>query len=161
MSTVVQNRALPASLTEGSILRALVRLSIPIVFANILQTAYQITDTFWVGRLSAEAVAAVSLSFPINFLMIAVGGGLPIAGSVLISQYKGRGDDRLMNHVAAQTLIMVLVASVVLSTVGYLASESIMRLMGAEPACYRTRCGFCRSRFLASFSCSASLCMCR
>jgi Na+-driven multidrug efflux pump len=67
-------------LTEGSILRALVRLSIPIVFANILQTAYQITDTFWVGRLSAEAVAAVSLSFPINFLMIARGGGLPIAG---------------------------------------------------------------------------------
>ena len=47
------------SLTEGSIVGALVRLSIPIVMANILATAYQMTDTFWVGRLSAEAVAAV------------------------------------------------------------------------------------------------------
>ena len=52
---------------------ALVRLSIPIVLANILQSAYQITDTFWVGRLNAEAVAAVSLAFPISFLMIAIG----------------------------------------------------------------------------------------
>ena len=60
----------------------------PIVLANILQTAYQITDTLWVGRLSAEAVAAVSLCFPISFLLIAIGGGLPIAGSVLIAQYQ-------------------------------------------------------------------------
>jgi hypothetical protein len=98
----------PAPLTEGSIVRALVRLSIPIVLANVLQSAYQITDTFWVGRLSAEAVAAVSLSFPISFLMIAIGSGLPIAGAVLIAQYKGRGDEEAMNHVAAQTLLMVL-----------------------------------------------------
>jgi putative MATE family efflux protein len=133
MSTVAASRSLPESLTEGSIVRALVRLAIPIVLANILQTAYQITDTFWVGRLSAEAVAAVSLCFPISFLLIAIGGGLPIAGSVLIAQYKGRGDERAMNHVAAQTLIMVFVVSVVLSTVGFMYSEPIMQFMGAEP----------------------------
>jgi putative MATE family efflux protein len=123
----------PRSLTEGSIAGALVRLSLPIIGANILATAYQVTDTWWVGRLSAEAVAAVSLCFPINFLMIAVGGGLAIAGSVLIAQYKGRGDERSMNHVTAQTLIMVLAVATVLSTVGYRYSEPIMRFMGAEP----------------------------
>ena len=64
----------PLPLTEGSIPRALLRLAVPIVLANILQSAYQITDTFWVGRIDAEAVAAVSLSFPINFLLIAIGG---------------------------------------------------------------------------------------
>ncbi len=122
------------SLTDGSIVGALVRLSIPIVLANILQIAYQITDTFWVGRLSAEAVAAVSLCFPINFLMIAIGGGLPIAGSVLIAQFKGRGEERRMNHVAGQTLIMVLAVSVVLSGIGYWLSKPIIHFMGAEPA---------------------------
>ena len=40
-----------APLTEGPISLALVRLSVPIILANILQTAYQLTDTFWVGRL--------------------------------------------------------------------------------------------------------------
>src|SRR5262245_22167014 len=123
----------PPPLTEGSIVRALVRLSIPVVLANILQSAYQITDTFWVGRLSANAVAAVALSFPISFLMIAIGSGLPIAGAVLIAQYKGRGDDRAMNHVAAQTLIMVLAVSIVTAAVGFYLSEPIMRLMGAQP----------------------------
>jgi len=62
-------------LTEGPILKSLIRLSIPIIFANILQTAYQITDTFWVGRLGTIAVAAVSISFPIIFLIISFGLG--------------------------------------------------------------------------------------
>lgn len=120
------------SLTDGSIAGALVRLSVPIIAANILATAYSLTDTWWVGRLSDKAVAAVTLCFPINFLMIATGGGLAIAGSVLIAQYKGRGDERAMNHVTAQTLIMVLVVAIALSSIGYFFSEPIMRFMGAE-----------------------------
>jgi putative MATE family efflux protein len=124
----------PPPLTEGSIVRALVRLSIPVVLTNVLQSAYQITDTFWVGRLSQEAIAAVSLAFPFSFLMIAVGSGLPIAGAVLIGQYKGRGDDQAMNHVAAQTLLMVLAVSILTSGVGFALSGPLMRLMGAEPS---------------------------
>jgi putative MATE family efflux protein len=120
-----------STLTEGSIVRALVRLSVPVVLANLLQTAYQITDTFWVGQIDARAVAAVSLSFPINFLLVAIGGGLPIACSVLIAQYKGRGDEAAMNHVAAQTLLMVLVVSLLLAAGGYALAGPIMRLMGA------------------------------
>src|SRR3982750_2925287 len=135
-SPSVANPARPysRSLTEGSIVSALLRLSIPIVLANILQVAYQLTDTFWAGQLSAEALAAVSLNFPINFLMVAIGGGLAIAGSVLIAQYKGRGEERQMNHVAGQTLIMVLAVSVVLTALGYWYSEAIIRLMTDDPA---------------------------
>lgn len=119
------------SLTEGSIVKALVRIAVPIVFSSLLQTMYQIVDTFWVGQLSPGAVAAVSLSFPINFLLIAIGGGLPIAGTVLIAQYKGRGDEKQVNHVAAQTFLMVFAVSIVLSGLGFVFSEHIMRLMGA------------------------------
>jgi putative MATE family efflux protein len=148
MSTVAAGRALPESFTEGSIVRALVRLAVPIVLANILQTAYQITDTWWVGRLSAEAVAAVSLCFPISFLLIAIGGGLPIAGSVLIAQYRGRGDVAAMNHVAAQTLLMVFAVSLVLSGAGFAFSEPIMRFMGAEPAVLPGAVSFLRFTFV-------------
>src|SRR6185503_20180401 len=65
--------------------------------------------------------------------MVAIGGGLAIAGSVLIAQYKGRGEERLMNHVTAQTLIMVTTISILLSSIGYFFSEPIMRFMGAKP----------------------------
>src|SRR5205809_3255135 len=94
------------ALLEGPILRSLLRLAIPIVLANILQSGYQLTDAFWVGRLGGDAVAAVAVSFPVTFLLIALGVGLAIAGSTLIAQYVGAGDLRTVNHVAAQTLLM-------------------------------------------------------
>ncbi len=137
-----------SSLTEGSIAKALVRLAVPIVFSSILQTMYQIIDTFWVGRLSADAVAAVSLTFPINFLLIALGGGLPIAGTVLIAQYKGRGDDKAMSHVAAQTFLMVFFVSIVMSVFGFIFSEQLMRLMGAPAEILADATAFMRITFL-------------
>jgi putative MATE family efflux protein len=123
------------SLTEGPIWIALVRLSVPIILSNILQSAYQLTDTFWVGRLSAgaAAVAAVSLSFPINFLCISFAGGLPIAGTVLIAQFRGKQDERAVSHVAAQTLLLCLAVSLVLAIGGYALSQPLMRFMGAAP----------------------------
>ncbi|HKD67086.1 MAG TPA: MATE family efflux transporter [Candidatus Binataceae bacterium] len=122
-----------APLTQGSITLAILRLSFPIIISNILQTAYQVVDTFWVGRLSAAAVAAVSFCFPVSFLLIALGGGLPIAGTVLLAQYTGRGDQEATNHVAAQTLLMVFLISLVLAATGYNLATPMMRLMGAAP----------------------------
>jgi MATE family, multidrug efflux pump len=120
-------------LTEGSILRSLVALAVPIVFANVLQTAYQLVDTFWVGRLGGEAVAAVSVSFPLIFLMIALGGGLAIAGSVLVAQYVGARNAAKVNSVTAQTLMMVVIVSLLLSAVGYNLSPYALDLMGVTP----------------------------
>ncbi|MFH1284474.1 MAG: MATE family efflux transporter, partial [Candidatus Peregrinibacteria bacterium] len=102
----MKNRALP-DLTKGPIIKSLITLSIPIVLANVLQTAYQLIDTFWVGRLGAEAVAAVSLSFPIIFLLISLAGGLAIAGTIMVAQYKGKGDIEKVDHIAGQTLLMM------------------------------------------------------
>jgi MATE family, multidrug efflux pump len=129
----IKPRRAEVSFTEGSISLNLLRLAVPIIVSNMLQTAYQVVDTFWVGRLSAQAVAAVSFCFPISFLLIALGGGLPIAGTVLAAQYTGRGDDDAMNHVAAQTVLMVFAVSVVLAAFGYSVARPTMRLMGAAP----------------------------
>lgn len=123
----------PIDVTNGSIWRALYSLSMPIIFANILQTAYQLTDTFWVGRLGKEAVAAVSLSFPVIFLMISLGGGLAIAGTILVSQYKGKKDQDQVNYVSAQTLLMMIYSSIIVSIIGFVLSRPIMNIMGAEP----------------------------
>ncbi len=119
-------------LTEGSIIKSLLALSLPIVLANILQTAYQLTDTFWVGRLGTDAIAAVSISFPIVFLIISFGSGLAISGSILISHYKGRGDKNIINHIATQTFIGLVIFSVVFSVIGYLLSPWLITLMGAN-----------------------------
>ncbi|MDZ7371552.1 MAG: MATE family efflux transporter [candidate division KSB1 bacterium] len=125
-----------SSLTEGSILKSLWALSVPIVFANLLQTAYQLTDTFWVGRLGGAAVAAVSVSFPIIFLLVSLGGGLTIAGTILVAQFKGRNHQTAMDHITAQTFLLVFVVSLLLSVLGILLSPLLLRLMGTEAAIF-------------------------
>ena len=84
---------------HGSISKALLKLGIPIILINILQSAYQLTDAFWVGRLGAEQVAAVSVSMPVTFLVIAIGSGLAMAGAILSAQYMGAGQQDKGNHV--------------------------------------------------------------
>src|SRR4029079_3964031 len=101
---------------EGPIPRALLTLAGPIILGNVLQTGYQLTDAFWVGRLGAAAVAAVSVSFPVTFLVIALGAGLAMAGATLIAQYMGAGRQDMVNHVAAQTMVMVAISSVILGS---------------------------------------------
>ncbi|MEJ2503706.1 MAG: MATE family efflux transporter, partial [Gemmatimonadota bacterium] len=121
-------------LTRGSIVGALVALAVPISLANVLQTVYQLTDTFWLGRIGAAAVAAVSLSFPVIFVLISLGGGLSVAGAILVAQYRGRGDQAAVDHVASQTLLAIVAVAIALSVVGYTGAGAIMRLMGARGA---------------------------
>ncbi len=135
-------------LLEGPILRSLLTLAVPIVAANILQSAYQIIDAFWVGRLGGAAVAAVSISFPVMFLMFAVGAGLSIAGSTLIAQYVGAGNQKMVGHVAGQTLLMVILSAVVLGIAGFFLAPSLLRLMGVAPDVYAGALGFMRVSFI-------------
>ncbi len=129
----VMKKKQKASFTEGKILRSLVTLAVPIILANILQTAYQLIDTFWLGRLGANAVAAVSISFPILFLVLSLGSGLTLAGTVIVSQYKGANDQRKVNYGSSQTVFVVFFISVLLAMVGYFAAPPMMKLIGAGP----------------------------
>jgi putative MATE family efflux protein len=133
---------------EGPIGSALVRLAVPIIAGNLLQTGYQLTDAFWVGRLGAVAVAAVSVSFPVTFLVIALGAGLAMAGATLSAQYMGAGRQDMVNHVAAQTMLMVTVTSVILGVLGYLLSPLFLDLLGVAPDVHEGALGFMRVSFI-------------
>jgi len=133
---------------QGSITRALAVLAVPIIFGNIAQTGYQLTDAFWVGRLGASAVAAVSVSFPVTFLVIAMGSGLAMAGAVLTAQYAGAGRQDMVNHVAAQTILMVAITSVVLGALGYALSPLLLRLLGVAADVYGGALSFMRVSFI-------------
>jgi putative MATE family efflux protein len=132
---------------EGSIPRALTTLAIPIILANLLQTGYQLTDAFWVGRLGAAAVAAISVSFPVTFLVIALGSGLAMAGATMTAQYVGAGRQDMVNHVAAQTMLMVVITSVLFGALGFMLAPMLLRLLGVAPEVYAGALGFLRVSF--------------
>ncbi len=138
------------NLTEGSILKSLLVLSIPIIFANILQSAYQLTDTFWVGRIGTVAVAAVSVSFPIVFLIISLSSGFAMAGSILVAQYKGKNDKKAVDHITSQTMVMVVIISIIFAIFGYVLSPFFISLMGVKPDVFSSAVSYMKISFIGS-----------
>ncbi|MBZ6493485.1 MATE family efflux transporter [Natrinema longum] len=121
----------PGGLTEGPLVRPMVRLAWPLVVIQLLQVAYNVGDTFWLGALSPDAVGAVSLAFPLLFLLIAIGGGFTTAGAILIAQHTGAksGDAGL---IAGQTLSFVSLVAVGLSALGFFATEPMLAALPAD-----------------------------
>ena len=119
-------------LTEGGIAKPLFILAIPIVITNLFQTAYNLADTFWVGRYSTDALAAISFAFPMVFLLISIGLGLSVAGSVMVAQNIGAGDEREAEYAASQTISFAIVSSLILGGVGYLVVDWLMGIYGAS-----------------------------
>lgn len=120
------------NVVDGALFKPLLVLSLPIVLSNLLQVGYNLADTFWVGRLGASAVAALSYSWAIVFLMISIGGGFTVAGTVLVAQHKGAGNEAQSHHVAGQTLAFVTLVSLAFSILGYFLSPTLISLVGAE-----------------------------
>ncbi|WP_323675884.1 MATE family efflux transporter [Halorubellus sp. PRR65] len=120
-------------LTEGGIVKPLLFLSLPIVVTNLMQTAYNLADTFWLGQYSTEALAAISFAFPMVFLLISLGMGLSVAGSVLVAQHTGADETEEAEYAASQTVSFAFIASAILGAVGYPFVREFLSFLGASP----------------------------
>ena len=138
------------NLTEGPLLKPLIVLSLPIVASQLMQVTYNLADTFWVGRLGENAVTALSLSLPFVFLMVSLGGGLTVAGTVLVSQNTGAGRTDRVSHVAGQTIAFVSLVSVGLAAIGFLLAPFLLPLIGgsADPEAIRLAVVYTRIIFV-------------
>jgi len=119
-------------LTEGDIGKSLLYLSIPVIITNLLQTAYNLADTFWLGQHSTEALAAVSFAFPIIFFLISLGIGISIAGSILVAQFSGAGKENNADLAASQTFLYASIFAIIVSLIGYVIAEDLIIFLGAE-----------------------------
>lgn len=133
---------------KGPILSSLLKLALPLMVGQLIQTFYNLVDALWVGRLGSEAVAAVSISFPIMFLMISVAAGLTIAGTALIAQNKGAGNDEEVDRILGQLFSFVGTLAVVLALIGFIFSKEFITLMGAEPQIIGDATGYLRIIFV-------------
>jgi putative MATE family efflux protein len=121
------------NLTEGGIASPLFFLSLPIIVTSLLQTAYNLVDTFWLGRLSKEALASITFAFPMVFLLLSLGFGVSVAGSVLVAQNVGKGDERQAEYAASQTITFAVIVSSILGAIGLAYIGDMLTVFGAEP----------------------------
>jgi len=119
-------------LTHGSIYKNMMKLALPIMLSNFMMTFYNLTDAFWLGKLGENAMNAVSvagLTFPLIFFLSSFGIGFVVAGTALISQYKGAGTPEMMKKVVGQFVIILIVFSIIFLTFSFTFLDSILRLL--------------------------------
>jgi len=137
---------------DGGVLKPLLALSGPIALANLLQVGYTLTDTFWVGRLGGPAVSALGFSWAIVFAVLSLAGGFNVAGSVLVARHRGADDPARVDRVAGQTVAFVGGVALLIAAAGYLATPTLLALVGATPGSevYRMATAYTRVGFLGT-----------
>lgn len=120
-------------LTQGSILKNIWVLAVPMMLGNLLQTAFNVVDTIFVGRLGPDAVAAVTMSGTILFTIMSLLFGLAMATTAMVARAIGAKDQERANNVAMQTLLLGGIFSALLVVLGVSLSRSFLNLLGPAP----------------------------
>ena len=90
------------SLTKDPVWELFLRIAVPASIGTVFMTLYNIVDTFFAGKISAKALAALAQTFPVYFIIIALGVGLSIGTTSLIANSIGKKEERKASYFLAQ-----------------------------------------------------------
>ena len=117
-------------MTQGSIIRHLLRHAIPLILGNFFQLAYNAVDSIVVSKFAGErALAAVSSANPVMTIVILGVSGLSIGASVLMSRFYGAGDEDKLRRELATTLLFGAAASFAVFVLGLIFAPQMLALM--------------------------------
>ena len=119
-------------LTRGSIWQLLRKVTIPASTGSLFQTFYNLVDTYFAGRISPEALAAIAKSWPIYFIAIAVAVGIGAGTTALISNAIGAKEDKKASMYVAQSIVFAIVISILVTAFGLNFSDELLRVMGSS-----------------------------
>ena len=108
------------------------KLAVPASIGTLFQTLFTIVDTFYAGKISPEALSALSKSFPIYFIIIATSIGVTVAGTSLIGSSIGEKNEKNVLSYFANVIIYAVIISIVVSIIGFSFGESIFQLMNSS-----------------------------
>lgn len=133
---------------NGSIDKTLLKLAYPLIFFNLLFIVYNLTDTFWLGKLGREAVSAPTVSFPFIWTMMSFGAGFAIAGFAFVSQYAGAGQWDKAKHNIANLLTLMFFSSFILGIIGFFITPWILHILGVPADAYDNAVIYLRVMFI-------------
>lgn len=136
--------------TTGSIDRAIVLLSIPMILEMAMESLFAVVDIFFVARLGNAAVTTVGDTEVVLTLIYSIAIGLSAAATATVARRVGEGDREAAARAGAQTILIALMLSVVIAVPGYFFAEDILRLMSTDPEVARTGQSFTRLMFTAN-----------
>jgi len=120
------------AILNGSIYKAIMFLSFPIIISNLIQTLYNLVDAFWISKIGSVEFAATTFVWPVNFLFVSLGMGISIAGTAILSQLLGGEEKDNANKYASQLIILSVVVGILLMLFGVVFSRIIVDAMGVD-----------------------------
>lgn len=112
--------------------RELLRLSGPTVFGLTAMLLFQVVNTFFVGMLGPEELAAISFTFPVTFAVMSIGMGIGLATTAVGAQAIGQGETSRVKQLTTHALLLAGMVTVVVSALGIWGEELLfVRLLGA------------------------------
>ena len=118
------------NLTSNPIGRLLRQIAIPASIGSLFQTLFNIVDTFFAGKISSEALAALAKSFPLYFLIISAGIGIVAGCNSLIANCLGARNKMAASIYSYNTLIFAILFSIVITFIGTYFSYDLLKIMG-------------------------------
>lgn len=120
-----------AVLTEGPVGRTLARLTVPMVAGILGMVAFNLTDTFFVGKLGTTELAALSFTFPFVLVLVRFTLGLGIGASALVSRAVGRGDAHAVRRITTDSLALALLVVFLFIGLGFPLMGAVFKALGA------------------------------
>lgn len=121
-------------LTEGNLYRLILEFAFPVFLSQVFQQLYNTVDSLIVGRfLGTEALAAVSSSGTLIFLMISFFSGTSLGAGVVISRHFGAGEKEKVSRAIHTTVTLGLIAGVFLTIAGVAFTPTLLRWMDTDP----------------------------
>jgi len=130
--------------TKGSIGKAIFLLAVPMVLEMMMESLFAVADTFWVGRLGANAVATIGLTETMMIIIYTVAMGLGIAASAIIARRVGEHDREGAATSTVQALLLAAVFAIALSIIGAVYAPELLLMMGADAEVLNTGTMFTR-----------------
>ena len=113
--------------------KALFILALPTVIGMVVQIAYNIVDTAFVGRLGANSIAALTFSFPLFFVLISINSGIGVGMGSRISRLLGAQNKEEAENTAFHGLLISLIFAGLIFVAGMLSLKSLFSIFGAAP----------------------------
>ncbi len=130
--------------TKGSLRGAIVLLAIPMILELSLESVFAVVDMFFVAKLGANAIATVGLTELAITIVYSVAIGLSTAATAVVARRTGEKDPEGAAHAGMLSIVIALIITVVISTIGFIFAPEILTIMGAAPDVVRDGAGFTR-----------------
>ena len=110
----------------------IIKMAIPVSVGFFFHTMFNVVDTYFASQINSVAVAAITITFPIFFMIIAISSGTRTGATALIANAEGENNKELAKQYAIQTISFSIIAAIIIMIIGLISAPYLFKILHAE-----------------------------